>query len=179
MSQQYHHKTLSWQKEIQHGITDIQELISFLELDMTIAPEMLASMEQFPLQVPYRYAKKINKNDLHDPLLKQILPISKEMEQLAGYEKDPLKEQQVNPLPGLLHKYQGRVLITIIGKCSVNCRYCFRRHFAYQENTPGREGLTKIIDYIKSDNSIAEVILSGGDPLIAKPINKLLGNASG
>ena len=54
-----------------------------------------------------------------------------------------------------------------MGACAVNCRYCFRRHFPYDENNPGRSGRKKIIDYIRQDSSIHEVILSGGDPLLA------------
>ena len=56
------------------------------------------------------------------------------------------------------------------GVCAVNCRYCFRRHFPYQDNNPGRSGLKDICDYIAKDTSITEVILSGGDPLLASDV---------
>lgn len=52
--------------------------------------------------------------------------------------------------------------------CAVNCRYCFRRHFPYQENQLNKRSLLDALSYIKSDNNINEVILSGGDPLMAK-----------
>jgi EF-P beta-lysylation protein EpmB len=73
----------------------------------------------------------------------------------------------VNPVPGLLHKYQGRVLLTFVGTCGINCRYCFRRHFPYGDNNPGTEGWERALNYIAHDTSIDEVILSGGDPLVA------------
>ena len=76
---------------------------------------------------------------------------------------DPLAELSTNPLKGLIHKYHGRVLLTLTGVCAVNCRYCFRRHFPYQENNPGRRGWKEVGDYIAKDTSITEVILSGGD----------------
>lgn len=69
-----------------------------------------------------------------------------------------------------MHKYHGRVLLTTTGVCAVNCRYCFRRHFPYQANNPGRAGLKHICDYIAQDTSITEVILSGGDPLLASDV---------
>ena len=74
------------------------------------------------------------------------------------------------PLKGLIHKYYGRVLLTLTGVCAVNCRYCFRRHFPYQDNNPGRSGWEEICDYIANDTSISEVILSGGDPLLASDL---------
>ena len=85
---------------------------------------------------------------------------------VEGFSTDPLAEMSTNPLKGLIHKYHGRVLITLSGACAVNCRYCFRRHFPYQDNNPGRSGWRDICDYIAQDESITEVILSGGDPLI-------------
>ena len=57
-------------------------------------------------------------------------------------------------------------MLILSGACAINCRYCFRRHFPYQDNRPGKEGLDKIKNYIMSRPEIEEVILSGGDPLI-------------
>ena len=53
-------------------------------------------------------------------------------------------------------------MITTPG-CAVNCRYCFRRHFPYQDHKP--KGHRQALSLIRSDTSISEVILSGGDPL--------------
>ena len=68
-------------------------------------------------------------------------------------------------MPGLLHKYRGRVLLIVTGACPVHCRYCFRRHFPYGEHALSDEALERAIDYVRADASIHEVILSGGDPL--------------
>lgn len=70
-------------------------------------------------------------------------------------------------MPGLLHKYHGRVLLTFVGTCGINCRFCFRRHFPYEDNNPGSAGWQEIFNYIANDATITEVILSGGDPLVA------------
>ncbi len=53
------------------------------------------------------------------------------------------------------------------GACAINCRYCFRRHFPYEDNNPGRAQWQQTLDYIRQDSSIHEVIFSGGDPLVA------------
>lgn len=69
------------------------------------------------------------------------------------------------PVPGLLHKYQGRVLLTLTGACAVHCRYCFRRHFPYSEANPATSHWEASLDYIRRHPDIEEVLLSGGDPL--------------
>ena len=102
-----------------------------------------------------------------DPLLLQVLAVKEEVESVPGFVTDPVGEAKMNPLPGLIHKYEGRVLLTLTTACAINCRYCFRRHFPYQNNNPGRSGWQPVLDYIRQDSSIHEVILSGGDPLLA------------
>jgi EF-P beta-lysylation protein EpmB len=67
--------------------------------------------------------------------------------------------------PGVLHKYQGRVLLTATGACAVHCRYCFRRHFPYTDANPAADQWCAALAHIAGDKSITEVILSGGDPL--------------
>ena len=84
---------------------------------------------------------------------------------MPGFSRDPLHEADFNPVPGLMHKYHGRVLLITTPSCAIHCRYCFRRHFAYSANSPGLKEWSRAMDYIRADASIHEVILSGGDPL--------------
>lgn len=105
--------------------------------------------------------------DRHDPLLLQVLPVHQEYLTEAGFSKDPLEEQDA-PVPGLLHKYRSRVLLMLKTGCAVNCRYCFRRHFPYQDNQVNKRTLEPVFDYLRAHHEINEVILSGGDPLMAK-----------
>lgn len=108
----------------------------------------------------------MQKNNPSDPLFLQVWPSSKEGLSAADYSLDPLREEDKNQLPGLLHKYSNRVLLIASGACAIHCRYCFRRHFDYAENNPGRKGWSKIFEYIEQNPSVNEVILSGGDPLM-------------
>src|SRR5690606_33944219 len=98
-------------------------------------------------------------------LLLQVLPQAAELVATPGYTVDPLGENAANKHSGLLHKYEGRVLLIATQSCAIHCRYCFRRHFPYADNRPGRAQWQQTIDYIAADASISEVILSGGDPL--------------
>jgi EF-P beta-lysylation protein EpmB len=155
----------TWQDALSQLVTDPEELLELLALPRELLqPAQLAALA-FPLKVPRGYLARIEKSNPHDPLLKQILPLGVELDVMPGYSQDPLQEVEVNPVPGLLHKYHGRVLVTLTSACAVHCRYCFRRHFPYADNNPGTQGWVKIADYIRRDASITEVILSGGDPL--------------
>lgn len=156
-----------WQDELADLIRQPRELLDLLQLDPKLLPGALAASEGFALRVPRSYAARMRRGDPDDPLLRQVLPLGEELLATPGYSADPLEEQDANPHPGLIHKYHGRVLLIVSGSCAVNCRYCFRRHFPYQDNKPGRQDWQAALDYIAADPSIAEVIYSGGDPLSA------------
>jgi L-lysine 2,3-aminomutase len=155
---------LSWQKKLAEGFKSAADLLEFLELPISVGHE-LAEL-QFVSRIPLGFAQKMQKGNPNDPLLLQVLATKSELIDAKDYMHDPLQEAQSNVMPGLLHKYHGRVLITLTSACAINCRYCFRRHFPYQANNPGKAGRQAICDAIAADPSITEVILSGGDPLL-------------
>lgn len=163
-----------WQQHLSNAISDPAELIRVLELPESLLEPARRAAEQFPLRVPYPFIERMNSGDINDPLLKQVLPLDAELEPVAGFTTDPLEEMQSNPHDGLIHKYKGRVLLITTGACAINCRYCFRRHFPYQENRLGPQQWQAILDYIAADDSIHEVLFSGGDPL-ATPDRRLKG----
>jgi EF-P beta-lysylation protein EpmB len=154
-----------WQEALSDLITDPKELLTLLELDPALLEAAESAARQFPLKVPRHFVAQMEKGNPLDPLLMQVLPLGAELEEHADYIRDPLQEVKKNPIPGLLHKYHGRVLLTLSSACAVHCRYCFRRNFPYDENNPGTSGWSLLLKYIKEDTSITEVILSGGDPL--------------
>ena len=155
----------SWQVLLSEGFSSSAALLRFLDLPVSYASTE-AELE-FKTRVPRGFAARMVPGDLNDPLLRQVLAAEAEETEAPGFTKDPLNEAAYNPVPGLIHKYHGRVLLTVTGACAVHCRYCFRRHFPYADNNPGRTGWQAVFDYISSNQSIHEVILSGGDPLLA------------
>lgn len=157
----------SWQDAMKDLITDPAELFELLALDNRLLSSSKMATKSFNLRVPRRFVAKMQKGDMNDPLLRQILPIGEELAEQTAYKTDPLVEIQFNPTPGLLHKYHGRVLLPVASACGINCRYCFRRHFPYSDNNIARSARDKILRYITNDASIQEVIYSGGDPLVA------------
>jgi EF-P beta-lysylation protein EpmB len=118
--------------------------------------------------------------DSHDPLLLQVLPTTDELADRPGFSFDPVAEAAAVRQPGLLQKYAGRVLLVTTGICAVHCRYCFRRHFAYQDAPRSLANWQPALEEIASDRRIHEVILSGGDPLtiVDRALAELVGHLS-
>ena len=163
----------NWLNELTNAISDPEKLLNTLEIPLSEWPRTpngeisFAAKKQFSQRVPESFVAKMQKGDIHDPLLRQVLPIDEELDIHPGYCADPLQEQE-NEYPGLLHKYRNRALLILKSACAVNCRYCFRRHFPYDENKGSKTNWLKSLDYISEHKELNEVILSGGDPLMAK-----------
>ena len=156
-----------WQKEFAESFTTPESLLEYLGFDLTKYAHHFQARSLFNMRVPRPFADLMTPNDWHDPLLQQVIPQEQEFEQTPGFIEDPLGEQN-NDQPGILHKYLNRALLLVKGACAVNCRYCFRRHFPYEENSVNKQQWLKVIDYIQNDSKLDEIILSGGDPLMAK-----------
>lgn len=170
-----------WLAQLADVITDPDELLQLLAL--ASHPNLSAGRDArrlFALRVPRSFAARMQPGDAKDPLLLQVLTSPQEFIQTPGYSADPLDEQS-SVVPGLLHKYRNRALLLVKGGCAVNCRYCFRRHFPYQDNQGNKRNWQVALDYIRSQPNLDEIIFSGGDPLMAKDseLDWLIGELEG
>lgn len=155
-----------WQKELKQSFTRLKPLFEYLSLPTDQIVEDQQASQLFNMRVPKHFASLMEPANANDPLLLQVMPSRLEFNQFAGFTTDPLNEQS-SELPGLLHKYKSRVLLMLKTGCAVNCRYCFRRHFPYQDNSVNKQKLVTVFGYLKQHTEVNEVILSGGDPLMA------------
>lgn len=182
-----------WQKELANSFTTLHSLLNYLQIDPSSSPQTSSvnthkyashtaiikaqstsslidehnrARSLFPMRVPKPFADLMQVGNWHDPLLQQVVPQRAEFIDIPGFVSDPLDEQNTTT-PGLIHKYKSRILLIVRGGCAVNCRYCFRRHFPYQQNQLSNGQYQAVIDYVKEDVNINEVIFSGGDPLMA------------
>lgn len=162
-----HTSPANWQQELAAAVTDPAELLRRLGLDPAEFPRLfdadsLAARAQFPLRVPESFVRRMRHGDVHDPLLRQVLPLGEENLAVEGFGGDPLGEATARRAPGLLQKYAGRALLVATGACAVHCRYCFRRDYDYAADV----ALEPALEALAADESLEEVILSGGDPLV-------------
>ncbi len=150
-----------WQHELRQAIDSPKQLLALLQLSNSALAHTVVTKPCFKLRVPRGYVNRMHPGDPDDPLLRQVLPLVKENEQIQGFSTDPVGETAI--VPGLLQKYQGRVLLVTTSACAIHCRYCFRQHYHYTASNP-----LAVLNTIRADPSITEVILSGGDPLCLK-----------
>ncbi|GHC30572.1 EF-P beta-lysylation protein EpmB [Kushneria pakistanensis] len=157
----------SWQSQLSGAIRDPKALLAAVGLDERWLPGAQGGHQAFEVRVPQAYLSRIKRDDPNDPLLRQVLPLDAETRAVAGYVTDPLEEADHTPATGLIHKYATRVLMITSSACAINCRYCFRRHFPYEDHAASRAQWGETLDYLRDDDSLIEAILSGGDPLVS------------
>jgi len=160
------HFCQNWQQQLAQAFTNIDDLCRYLDLNPSDLPVSASAAQQFALRVPLSFAASMEKNNPNDPLLRQVLPITDELAFYAGYTNDPVGDLPAATQTGILHKYQGRVLLINTGSCAINCRYCFRRNFPYADLQLSKQQEHAVLQSIQNDPSIHEVIFSGGDPLL-------------
>lgn len=150
-----------WRQIQRNNFIHLQPLADFLELSIDLRSQLLDS-PRFPLNLPQRLAKKIAKNTLDDPILKQFVPSKEELISTPGFVSEPLQDQDFRKTRKLLKKYRGRALLLTTGACAMHCRFCFRQNFPYEVKESAFENE---ISYLRQNPTIEEIILSGGDPL--------------
>jgi EF-P beta-lysylation protein EpmB len=147
---------MTWQEILRQNITSWKRLCTFIKMDLPEVKNL-----DFPLNLPIRLARKIEKGNPEDPILRQFVPSIEEARQSPLYIADPVGDQKSRCAPKSLRKYEQRILIVSTQACAMHCRYCFRQKFPYAR----QRGFAEEIGQIRSDSTLREVILSGGDPL--------------
>jgi lysine 2,3-aminomutase len=133
--------------------------------------ELEAVAARYAVAITPDMARLIDTGDPGDPIARQLVPATGELQHLPEERADPLGEERLSPVPGVVHRYPDRVLLKLTHACPVYCRFCFRRE------TVGPGGpqalsdaaLDAALGYIAGDPGIWEVILTGGDPLVLSP----------
>ena len=153
-----------WQALWRDAVRDPAELLRELGLPELAARLAVQGLANFPLRVPRGFVARMRRGDASDPLLRQVLPLDDEDRIVPGFVLDAVGDAAAKGGAGVIHKYEGRALLIATGSCAVHCRYCFRRHFPYAEETAAAGHWQSALEYLRQDASIEEVLLSGGDP---------------
>ncbi len=149
-----------WEKSLADSITGLDQLAERFKNDFSGLGVVAA---HFPMRITPYYSGLIE--NAGDPIWLQCVPDLRELED-DGQISDPLNEEQLSPVPDLIHRYPDRVVLLVSSRCAVYCRFCMRkRRVGCRQNMTGKE-MEAALDYIAETPSIRDVILSGGDPLL-------------
>ena len=157
-------------KSVDRPFTIVTDLLSFLELERSAAPYAVIENPGFSFFVSRSFAERMRKRNWFDPLLLQVLPRGEEAIERQGFVADAVEDAVAQVVPGVLDKYNGRLLLLASGDCGVHCRFCFRRESPWRAHSSIKGGFAdESILYCGRTIDVREVILSGGDPLCLKP----------
>jgi EF-P beta-lysylation protein EpmB len=156
----------TWSRELAEAVRDVESLCSLLELNDVQTREFCEASRNFPVLVPRSFLDRMPRGNPRDPLLLQVVPRQSEFVEIPGFGSDPVGEEDARIAPGLLQKYAGRALLVTTSSCAVHCRYCFRREYPYHAEPRTLDEFEPALEAIRADESLNEILLSGGDPLM-------------
>lgn len=151
-----------WKWQLANSLRGMDDLKEYLTLTASEC-EALHNIGEFAFSIPPFLAERIKESDENNPLRIQFIPNHRESS-VYFTSKDYLCEGTFEPVPNLLRKYEDRVAVLTTNCCAAYCRHCTRSRLASQRY--GKNVLDSAIEYIKEHENIADVLLTGGDPLI-------------
>ncbi|MBI5347236.1 MAG: KamA family radical SAM protein [Candidatus Aenigmarchaeota archaeon] len=161
-------KYKTWQEQVQHSITSIDELSKYLPMSKKEKGELLKVTKKFPLRITPYFLSLINLNDKNDPLRLQVIPSTGELLEEKGEELVAWDKEACYAVKGIEHKYPDRVAFLVTRNCAGWCRHCVRKVMC--EDVEGLhltelsfEEIDKAIEYIRNNRIIWDILLTGGD----------------
>ncbi|MCU0559560.1 MAG: KamA family radical SAM protein [Desulfobacterales bacterium] len=155
-----------WQWQIRHRIRHMEQLERMLRLSDPERAAVDRTQSRLPVGITPYFMSLLSKEDPADPLRRTVVPTAAEFITTPEEAEDPLGEDSMSPVPGLVHRYPDRVLLLVLDFCSTYCRYCTRsRVVGHGAIYPSRSRLERAIEYIRSTPTVRDVLISGGDPL--------------
>jgi lysine 2,3-aminomutase len=156
----------SWRWQIKNSYTSFSQLNQVIDFRRVIDDESMIENDKLPLRITPYYASLLEGADAENPIVKGVVPSSKELYSTPGEASDPLNEENCSPVQNIVHRYPDRVLFLATGFCSTYCRYCTRTHMVAKDKMHyGKAAWQPGLEYIRNNKNIRDVLISGGDPL--------------
>lgn len=151
----------SWKQSLVNNLVTLEELAETFAVN-PVAIDAVA--QRYPVRITRHYYNLIKTKN--DPIWLQAVPDIRELHDDCQ-QPDPLNEQGLSPVPGLIHRYPDRVVWLVANECAVYCRFCMRkRRVGCSGGGISPDSVREALSYIAAHPAINDVILSGGDPLL-------------
>lgn len=155
-----------WRWQMANRIKDVQVLGQLMNLsaeDMNLIDQV---GQHYRWAVSPYYLALVIISGLTGPIGKQAIPSIKEIEDHSGVE-DPMGEEFTSPAPAITRRYPDRLIINVTNQCAMYCRHCQRRRNIGEVDVhKPRKVLQAALDYIRENEEIRDVLITGGDALL-------------
>ena len=150
-----------WQRSLAESLTSPEELAGRFPLDTEVLKPVV---QRYPMRITPHYLGLVE--HVGDPIWLQCVPDLRELRE-DGLPSDPLDEEGLSPVPGIIHRYPDRVVLIVSSLCATFCRFCMRKRYVGCPDRQNRlNSLGSALEYIEKTAGVRDVILSGGDPLL-------------
>ena len=162
-------KWSDWRWQLSHRLNTAEEIEKIIPLTGS-ERKALQAQGLFRVDVTPYFISLIDPTDPDDPVRRQVIPRSEEMQAFTAMMEDSLAEDRHSPVPGLVHRYPDRALMLVTTQCASYCRYCTRSRIVGDPGqTFSQADFDLQIEYLKRTPQVRDVLLSGGDPLVLAP----------
>lgn len=156
---------LDWRWQIRRRITTVETLSQLINLGEGEKEQIAEVGRQFRWSISPYYLSLMDPDDPKCPVRRQAVPSIGEIYDDFGKE-DPMSEEFTSPAENITRRYPDRLIINVTNQCAMYCRHCQRRRNIGEVDQPVSQAkLQKALDYIRANEEIRDVLVTGGDPL--------------
>lgn len=156
-------KDYHWQ--LRNRITDVETLSIFIHLSNEEKNQIKEVGKNFRWAISPYYLSLINPDHKFDPIRLLSIPTYMELADSCT-DSDPMGEEYTNPAGSITRRYPDRLIINVTNECAMYCRHCQRRrNIGEKEIHRSRKVILESIDYVRENEEIRDVLITGGDAL--------------
>ncbi|WP_405269991.1 KamA family radical SAM protein [Methanobrevibacter sp.] len=152
-----------WQ--LKNRISSVDEISKYADLTQEEYEDIDKVSEEYRFAITPYYFALTDFNNPDCPIRLQSFPDIRELEE--GGQLDPMNEGQSNPSGRITRRYPNKLIINVTNACPMYCRHCQRRRLiGNHDQNISKEGIDESIEFIENNNTIREVLVTGGDALL-------------
>jgi lysine 2,3-aminomutase len=169
-----------WKWQQRNAITSIEDIQRYFPgLDEDTLARIRAGLQDRKITIT-PYTAGLIETDAsgrpreHDPVWRQLIPdwpatpIAQDLDYDGESENWELPDEMVTPI--CQHKYDNRVILRLSNVCHAYCQFCYEALRTLEKESSKssmrKQNWQATLDYIAETETLDEVILSGGEPLM-------------
>ncbi len=155
----------SFSGQLKFAINTVEELAKAVLLPEDAIRDVARVTKHYRMRISPYYASLIMPGKINDPVLLQSVPTG-EMIDNAGIEIPPVAADH-SPARLIDQFYPRVVAVKVTNMCAMYCTHCLRiAHIGKKDRIYIKEAYKEALDYIRKNERIRDVLLTGGDALM-------------